>query len=164
MVMLLIGGVAAGLWLSRDQEDYGADLLEWDRPIFITTAFVLGGLSLIGPPLLLLNSRYYPWGEGRFLWFVLGSAAWLTWPGIALLGQERVRMHWGGRCSALFMYGTPLIALCHMIGLLGSGRLGSPTRHRLRQSWQECFGLILGLGWAITGLYVAALFYWGDLL
>ena len=32
----------------------------------------------------------------------------------------------------------------------------------MRRSWQETFGLLLGLVWACTGLYIISLFYRQD--
>jgi hypothetical protein len=48
------------------------------------------------------------------------------------------------------------------IALLVSGRFRRSRRRRLFRSWQETFGLFLGLAWACTGLYLIATFYRQD--
>src|SRR4051794_7311071 len=87
MVMLLIAGVALGLSLVVDDlrsPNLGADAEphfgRWDYIVSLVTVFVLGGLSFVGPPLLLLHRTRRPWGPGRILWFAQGAASWLQWP------------------------------------------------------------------------------------
>ena len=46
--------------------------------------------------------------------------------------------------------------------LLAGGSFRRSGRRRIRRSWQEIFGLLLGLLWACTGLYLIALFYVDD--
>ncbi len=128
--------------------------------------FALGGCSLIGVPLLLVTARHRPWGAGRFLWFTSGTAAWLLWPPVVY--QRVAGTHGGGpgghSTSALcFFYGTPLMAVYVTIALLAKGAFRRSQRRRLRRSQQELFGLLLGLVWACTGLYLIGLFYVDDL-
>ncbi len=153
VVMLLIAGVALGLWLARPMEgleNRGLDLL----------VFVLGGFSLVGPPLLLLTAKRRPWGAGRFLWFAHGTAAWLLWPPVIYLRTRGVAGN--SMSAACFFYGTPLMAVCVTLTLLAGGYLMRSRRRRIRRSWQETFGLLLGLVWACTGLYWISLFYRDD--
>ena len=67
----------------------------------------------------------------------------------------------------------PMSAMCFLLryashglyvtlGLLAGGHLKRSRRHRMRCSWQETFGLLLGLAWACTGLYIISLFYRQD--
>jgi hypothetical protein len=162
--MLLIAGVAVGLWLSRGDNELGLSFAEWDSAVFVTTSYILGGLSLIGPPYLLVTARRKPWGEGRFLWLVLGTAVWLTWPGVALRSYGNLSGHHREACNALFMITAPLIALCHLVGLLASGQLRRARRRLGQRSWQERFGLVLGLAWNCIGVYLLALVYWDEFL
>jgi hypothetical protein len=46
--------------------------------------------------------------------------------------------------------------------LLAGGWLGKRRRRRLRRSWREQFGLLLGLCWACTGFYVLYVLYRED--
>lgn len=162
--MLLIAGVAVGLWLSRGDNELGLSFAEWDGAVFVTTSYILGGLSLIGPPYLLVTARRKPWDQGRFLWLVLGVATWLTWPGVALMSHGRLRTHDREACSVVFMITTPLIALCLLLGLLASGRLRRVRRRLSQRSWQESFGLVLGLAWSCIGVYLVTLVYWDEFL
>jgi hypothetical protein len=75
----------------------------------------------------------------------------------------------GGSATICFAYGTPLMALYVTIALLLGGGFRRRRRRRLFQgravrqrSWMETFGLVLGLLWAGTGLYVLALIYFDD--
>ena len=63
-----------------------------------------------------------------------------------------------------YMYGTPLMALYVTLALLTGGWLTKRRRKRLARTWQESFGLILGLAWACTGLYVLEILYEADLI
>ena len=63
-----------------------------------------------------------------------------------------------------FFYGTPLMALYMTLDALGWGLSAAPRRRRIIRSWQETVGLLLGLAWACTGLYLLSLFYRQDVL
>ena len=165
--MLLIAGGALGFWLAletlRTPDPSGSGPVEsWIDKWLKGFVFVLGGVSLVGPPLLLYSARHTPWGAGRFLWFVQGTAAWLLWPPAI---YHRVSMP-GSKdsISALcFFYGTPPMAVYVTLTLLAGGHLKSGRRSRMRRSWQEiAFGLLLGLAWACTGLFILSLFYRQD--
>src|SRR5262245_14745914 len=90
LLMLLIAGAALGLWLVIEdlrRVDFRAgpppadmSFGPWDWVIVFVLVFLLGGLSLVGPPLLLLTARKRRWGPGRLLWFAQGTASWLLWP------------------------------------------------------------------------------------
>ncbi len=122
-----------------------------------TFVFVLGGLSLLGPPLLLVTARRDRWHAGRFLWFTQGTAAWLLWPPAA---YHRVRVPGDEPFPAIcFFYGTPVMAICVTLALLAGSHLKRSRRRRMHRSWQEMFGLVLGLAWACTGLYIISLYY-----
>jgi hypothetical protein len=164
VAMLLIAGAAVGLWLAlhdlRDRANDFARDTRFDNLLF-GFVFVLGGLSLVGPPLLLLTARRRRWGAGRFLWFAQGTAAWLLWPPIVYRTAGGLPGSMSGTC---FFFGTPLMAIYVTLTLLTSGHLRRSRRRRLRRSWQETFGLLLGLAWACTGLYILSMFYREDLL
>jgi hypothetical protein len=169
--MLLVVGLAAGLALAR-WVPRGGDEAGW---LLIWTVLV-GGLSLVGLPLVILDRRRRgrqgfrtrPSGPGQILWLSTGTAAWLLWPPIVMRTRaaQPNQMLDGGTATICFAYGTPLMALYVTIALLLGGhfRRGSRGRRlRRRRSWTETFGLILGLLWAATGLYVLAMIYLDDL-
>jgi hypothetical protein len=165
--MLLIAGAALGFWLQleflRAQTNQIEDNL--NRWLF-AGVFTLGGLSLIGVPLLLLTARRKAWGAGRFLWFTTGTAAWLLWPPVIFQRMTGTTPQGppGNSMSALcFFYGTPVMAVYVTLALLAKGAFRRSQRRRMRRSQQELFGLLLGLLWACTGLYLIGLFYAQDL-
>lgn len=172
-MMLLIAGLAVGIWLfspvgNSSEFEFGK---MQEGPI-IWLAAVLGGLSVVGPILLVAErwrhrrgtgKRPVPWGAGRFLWFSSGTAAWLLWPPIVYQRVARGREFDGSTTAMCFAYGTPLMALYVVIALMVGGWLRRSRRRRMRRSWRERFGLVLGLLWACTGLYVLAMFYAEDL-
>src|SRR5437763_12793580 len=79
-VMVLIAGLGVGLWvILGDIRKEGA---EPDK-VLLTIIAALGGVSLVGPVLLLAErGRHRPWGAGKLLWFGQGMASWLLWPPI----------------------------------------------------------------------------------
>jgi hypothetical protein len=165
VAMLLIAGASVGLWLILDelrsiwQAESGAE--DRFRNCVIVFVFLLGGVSLVGPPLLLWTARRRHWGAGRFLWFASGAAAWLLWPPVI---YHRVTGSPNSESGVCFSYGTPLMAVYVTLTLLAGGYFRRSHRRRLRRSWQETFGLLLGLAWACTGLYLISLFYRHDFL
>ncbi len=84
VAMLLVAGATFGLWLVtpdlRDPHPGPYGFGYWDEAIALGVAYGLGGVSLLGPPLLLLRVRGRPWGPGRLLWFSCGLATWIFWP------------------------------------------------------------------------------------
>ncbi len=164
--MLLIAGISICLWmmlpdLKNESGNVGAVPTAW----FLAVIAVLGGVSLIGLPMLIwerCRSRKRPWGPGKLIWFSEGMAAWLMWPPVII---RRVQ---GGKfgdtmTGACYAYGTPLMALWMISGLLAGGWLRKRRRRRIAaRSWREQFGLILGLAWACTGLYILYLLYTDD--
>ncbi len=165
VIMLLVAGVALGLWLILDE--FRMEFREDDperrkMAILLLLTFTLGGLSIIGPPLLLLTARRRPWGAGRFLWFAHGTAAWLLWPPVVYQRARGVAGRNQSMSEACFFYGTPLMAVYVTLSLLAAGHFRRSRRRRIYRSWQEIFGLLLGLIWACTGLYLISMFYRSD--
>jgi hypothetical protein len=162
VVMLMVAGVALGIWLILD--DFRTEIRREEinpriEAVLLLIVFVLGGLSLVGPPLLLRTARRRPWAAGRFLWFAHGTAAWLLWPPIV---YARTAGSQKSMSAACFFYGTPLMAVYVTLALLAGGHLRRSRRRRMYRSWQETFGLLLGLLWACTGLYLISTFYRND--
>ncbi|GIW87978.1 MAG: hypothetical protein KatS3mg108_2302 [Isosphaeraceae bacterium] len=171
--MVLIAGIAVSFWLFTpalrenflgEGQPRGINLLA--SPLaFLPIVIVLGGLSWVGVPLLLIERarrrRDPAWGEGRILWFATGSASWLLWPPI--IARRATGSNINGVSEVCYIYGTPLMALYVIWALWAGGRLRRNRRRRLvRRSWRERFGLILGALWACTGLYLLAWIYAGD--
>ena len=152
-IMALIAGLAIGMWLiatSLPPKDN-----EKSFPlVLILAAGVLGGLSLVGLPLLLWERREgrRRFGAGKLLWFTSGTAAWLLWPPVIVRRVNGTKFS-DSESALCFAYGTPLMALYVTAALVAGGWLGRRGRRRLRRSWREQFGLYLGLLWACTGLY-----------
>ncbi len=167
VAMLLIAGAAVGFWLALHdlRKTNDADVPEQllNSSWLFAFVFILGGLSLVGPPLLLVTARTKAWGAGRFLWFTQGTAAWLLWPP-AIYHQLTAPGNQNSISAVCFFYGTPPMALYVTLSLLAGGRLRRSRRRRMRRSWQETFGLLLGLLWACTGLFILSLFYRQDVL
>lgn len=165
-MMLIVAGVGVGLWVAMPSLRDGPDL---DDQVILWAGAVLGGASMVGVPLLLWGRRkgtIRHFGPGRLLWFAQGTAAWLLWPPIVVGRRSRppgppiVDPSVPEIC---YFYGTPLMAVYVTAALLAGGSLRRRARgarlRRSRSSWQERFGLLLGLGWAVTGLYVLSLIY-----
>jgi hypothetical protein len=159
-VMLLIAGLALGLWLVMPVWKRGEGLDIAGGSWLMVCIYVLGGLSLVGPPLLLWERRRNgrTWGAGRFVWFSHGTASWLLWPPII---YSRAR---GNRSDTevCALYGTPLMAVYVTSALLFGGWLRKRRRRVMMRSWREQFGLGLALAWACIGLYFLSLFYYED--
>ncbi len=171
-LMLLIAGVAVGFWivvedlrqLPQRQGSIGfhPHFGSWDEAVFLVVLGGLGGLSVVGPPLLFWGRRRdrRRWGPGHVLWFSQGMASWLLWPPVI---YKRVQ---GGRLveastGICWVYGTPLMAI-YVVAALTAGHWIRRRRRRKPLAWPERFGLILGLLWAVTGVYVLYQLYRGD--
>jgi len=165
VAMLLIAGATVGIWLALGElrsRNVGGGPDDYFAKVVFVFVFALGGFALVGVPLLLRTARSRPWGAGRLQWFAHGTAAWLLWPPIM---YQRVAGRTAGSMSAIcYFYGTPLMALYVTLALLAGGHLRRSRSRRLLRSWQETFGILLGLAWACTGLYLISLFYRQDIL
>jgi hypothetical protein len=159
-LMLLIAGAAFGFWLVLDAVKNGTGPKNDPPWWFFVLVFVLGGLSLVGPPIILMSRSRRPWREGRFLWFTQGTAAWLLWPPVV---YNRVDPDPGNMSVICYFYGTPLMAVYVTTSLLFAGAFRRSRRRRIRRSWQETFGLLLSMAWAIIGWYLIGSFYIADI-
>jgi hypothetical protein len=165
VAMLLIAGATVGIWLALGElrsRNVGGGPDDYFAKVIFAFVFALGGFALVGVPLLLWTARRRPWGAGRLQWFAHGTAAWLLWPPIV---YQRIEGRTAGSMSAIcYFYGTPLMALYMTLALLAGGHLRRSKARRMLRSWQETFGILLGLAWACTGLYLISLFYRQDIL
>jgi hypothetical protein len=169
--MALIAGLAVALWLFAEPLKQTMALGRAEPPffhqidsgIFLVVVVLLGGLSCVGVPLLMAERRRRrrpAWGEGKTLWFATGLSSWLLWPPIVQRRVTGSSSSVSGMSEACYLYGTPLMALYMVWALWAGGRLRRNRRRRqAARSWRERFGLILGLCWACTGLYLLALIY-----
>ncbi len=159
--MLLVAGIAVGLGLFAGLNRSGGGAVGPDlgAPV-VGLVYLLGGLALVGPPVLLWTARKRAWGAGRFLWFVQGTATWLLWPPVVYRVAAGAQSN--NTSAVCYFFGTPPMALYVTLTLLAGGYFRRSRRRRIRRSWQETFGLILGLVWACTGLYLISLFYRDD--
>jgi hypothetical protein len=163
-LVVLIAGLSVGIWLAIGMIGKGQP--ERAEQWLILVAFVLGGLSLVGPPLLLRDRfrRRARLRVGEVLWFCQGTAAWLLWPPIVVRHVQAKPGETATMATICYVYGTPLMALYVTLALLAGGWLPlRGRRRRRRRSFTETFGLILGVAWACTGLYVLGLIYKSDL-
>lgn len=160
-LMLLIAGLAVGLWVTGLGQKPAPDFGPAGEAIFLIVIGTLAGLSLVGPPLLLLRRRKGRWRPGQILWFATGTATWLLWPPVVYKRVVQGRGMGESTSGVCYVYGTPLMALYLTLALLAGGWLRRGRRRR-RRSWHETFGLLLGLAWACTGLYVLYLLYSED--
>ena len=136
-LMLLIAGAALGFWLALYdlKEMLGPNApdssepkwVSWDPPVLLLLVYAVGGMSLVGVPLLLWTARHQAWHAGRLLWFMQGTASWLLWPPIVYRRTVEGSLKGAGAC---YYYGTPVIALYVTIALIAGGYL---SRGRRRQ-------------------------------
>lgn len=101
VAMLLVAGATVGIWLALGElrsRNVGGGPDDYFAKVIFVFVFVLGGLALVGVPLLLWTARRRPWAAGRLLWFAHGTAAWLLWPPIV---YQRVEGKTAGSMSAI---------------------------------------------------------------
>ena len=153
--MALIVGCGIGFWMIKIS-------VGGSRAILEMAAFLAGGLSLVGPPLILWDRRRRrrSFGAGRFLWFSTGMASWLLWPPIIYTRARAIPAQ--SETAPCYLYGTPLMALYVVLTLLAGGWFRKKRRRAIRLSWYEQFGLLLGLAWACLGVYFLSIFYSDD--
>src|SRR5262249_45503705 len=127
---VMIACFAVGLWLAVDlfRESGPSDEEGWVAIV----VYLLGGLSLAGPPLLLRKRlvTHVRLRIGELFWFCQGTASWLLWPPIIIhqvRGEDRVGEPMAHVC---YLYGTPLMALYVTTSLIAGGWL-RPRRFRL---------------------------------
>lgn len=171
--MVLIAGMGVGFWLVVDEVK---DMLSgicvvgplpygrWDFAAATCVGFGLGGLSAIGPPLLLSQRPRKPWDVGRTLWFTYGSAVWILWVplvAVRLSGGNPLRSLASGD---IFLCVLPMMSTFLGPALIAGGWLRRARRHRMLRSWHEFTGLLLGGSWGCLGLYFLMLFLWDDIL
>ncbi len=165
-MLILVAGIAVAFRVMRplmlQEYDGDGDPIQM-IPVFLRVVIaILGGISLVGVPLLLLRRRDRTrWGPGQMAWFAHGTASWLLWPPIVfwqLSGKSD-----GPWSIVCWLWGTPLMGIYVTASLLAGGWLRRRGRHGLQRNWSERFGLLLACAWACTGLYLLSLLYWVDL-
>lgn len=157
--MALVAGLAIGIWLILPSRRLDPAMGDAENGLLVASV-LLGGLSIVGPPLLIWERRRRrrDFGAGRLLWFSHGMASWLLWPPIVYTRVRQGSLQ-GSSTAGCFAYGTPLMALYVGSALLFGGGFRKRRRRALARSWRERFGLGLALAWACLGLYVLSIFY-----
>ena len=146
--MVLIAGVAFGLWLIKDPFNSS------DPPgVVIVTVEILGGLSIAGAPMMLLDRFRHSrkWRTGAFVWFGLGLVSWGLVPAITI---ERLNLgKQGGVAPICYIYMLPLMSLFFLTACAISGR---PVRQwwTCRGWWPEWVGMYVLVGLAVVGVYL----------
>jgi hypothetical protein len=168
-LLMFVAGIAVAFWVMRPilLEKYNGE--DGDPiqivPVVLRSAIaLLGGVSFVGVPFLLLHRRRARtrWGPGNMAWFAHGTASWLLWPPILYWQlSSKTDMPWSAVC---WLWGTPLMGIYVTASLLAGGWLRRRGRRRIRRNWSECFGLLLACVWACTGLYMLCLLYWVDVI
>jgi hypothetical protein len=162
-LMVLIAGLAVGIWIAMPKDE-GQKVLGEPGGILLV-ALPLGGLSIVGLPLLLTerfrrDRRLITFGAGRLLWFAQGMASCLLWPPIIYLLVRRGSTN--STTLICYFYVTPLASLFLLPALVAGGWFRGRRRRRIRSSWRERFGIYLTLAWAALGLYVLGNLYLED--
>jgi hypothetical protein len=161
-VMVLIAGLAVGLWIILPQFRAPEAMGSPDAWMGVIP-FTLGGFALVGLPMLLWERRRtrVRWGAGRFLWCTQGTAAWLLWPPVIYVRAKEgnINRSMGANC---YLYGTPLMAVYVLSALVLGGWFRKRRRRAMRMSWREQFGMGMALVWACFGLYLLSIFYRDD--
>ena len=166
-MLLLVAGIAVAFWIMRplllqENNTEDGDPIQM-VPVFLRVIIVvLGGVSFIGVPLLLIRSRRdrTRWGPGKMAWFAHGTASWLLWPPVVFWQLSgKPDGPWSAVC---WLWGTPLMGVYVTASLLAGGWLRR-GRHGVQRNWTERLGLLLACAWACTGLYLLYLLYWIDI-
>ena len=160
--MALVAGAALGLGMFLpDIRNEGS---ETEMRVLLGAVAFLGGVSVLGPPLLLRERPRPrgPWRAGRVMWFAQGMASWLLWPPV-VVNRVRGKPVGDSMAKVCYAYGTPLMAVYVASALLAGGWLRPGRRRRRPLDWNERVGLVLAAGWACTGGYVLYLLYHNDL-
>lgn len=163
-MLILVAGIAVAFGVLRPLLLARYDSPDGDPvemiPVFLRAIIAtLGGVSLVGVPLLLLRRHRdrRRWGPGKMAWFAHGTASWLLWPPILFWQiSDRSSAPWSAVC---WLWGTPLMGVYVTASLLAGGWFRKRRRRGPRRNWSERFGLLLSCAWACTGLYLLYLLY-----
>src|SRR5947209_8246335 len=121
-LLVFIAGLAVGLWLAVPMiKAPSPDFEGWVAPL----VYLLGGLSLAGP-VLLLRERFRRRGRlgiGELFWFCQGTATWLLWPPVVYYRIRPSSAMGHPITGVCYLYGTPLMALYVTMTLLAGGWL-----------------------------------------
>ena len=147
--MVLIAGVAFGLWMFNDKREKNSEPDGW----VIVAVSVLGGSSIAVVPMMLVDRIRHRrrWRSGAFLWFGIGLVCWGLAPAITI---ERLKISGHGSVApTCLVYMLPLIGLFFLAAAAVGGQ---PIRHwwTCRGWWPEWLGMYVLIGLAATGVYV----------
>ena len=151
-VMMLVAGVALGIWVVLPDLSGPAQEKDWSDRMLLASGGVLGGLSVVGVPLLLVEAwrKRRCWGAGKLLWFSSGMASWLLWPPV-VYGRVRGQKMTDMTSGVCYFYGTPLMAIYVTSALLFGGWLRRRRRRRAAWSVARAFRPAAGSGVGMPG-------------
>jgi hypothetical protein len=156
-LMSLVAGIGVGFWLVSNDLRRPPD----DQAVVWSIAFaILGGLALVGPPLLLVERfgrASWLWGPGRILWFSQGVVLWLLLPSLVYY-RVLEKSLWHSVTFECMLGAMLFLSMSQIPAFLIGGWLRD--RQRLaRGSWREVFGLLLGLASSCVGAYALYLIH-----
>lgn len=151
--MILIAGVAAGLWMFQHQIRYDQLFADPAGEAWLVTAVsLLGGASTAAVPLLLIDRirTGRRWRSSALCWLAVGLGSWSFVPALVVIRLKLARHEAAVACYA---YTLPLMGLFLFTALVLGGH-PPPRWWACRGRWPEWLGMWILVGWSAAGGYV----------